>query len=92
MQVRDIMTHDPITLPPSAPVMDAFRIMSARNIGRIPIVQDGTDRRDCDPNRYPESDRDKKDLTMGRHLRTDQDRSLYPQTLFSAWEEVPPGA
>lgn len=41
MQVRDIMTHDPITLPPSAPVMDALRIMSARNIGRIPIVQDG---------------------------------------------------
>ena len=41
MQVRNIMTHDPITLPPSAPVMDAFRIMSARNIGRIPIVQEG---------------------------------------------------
>jgi len=40
-QVRDIMTRDPITLPPSAPVMDALRIMSARNIGRIPIVQDG---------------------------------------------------
>ena len=40
-QVRDIMTHNPITLPPSAPVMDALRIMSARNIGRIPIVQDG---------------------------------------------------
>ncbi|MFZ0005641.1 MAG: CBS domain-containing protein, partial [Methanoregula sp.] len=39
--VRDIMTHDPITLPPSAPVMDALRIMSARNIGRIPIVQEG---------------------------------------------------
>jgi Zn-dependent protease/CBS domain-containing protein len=41
MQVRDIMTRDPITLPTSAPVMDALRIMSARNIGRIPIVQDG---------------------------------------------------
>ena len=40
-QVRDIMTRDPITLPPSAPVMDALRIMSARNIGRIPVVQDG---------------------------------------------------
>jgi Zn-dependent protease/predicted transcriptional regulator len=40
-QVRDIMTRDPITLPPSAPVMDALRIMSARNIGRIPIVKDG---------------------------------------------------
>ena len=40
-QVREIMTRDPITLPPSAPVMDALRIMSSRNIGRIPIVQDG---------------------------------------------------
>jgi Zn-dependent protease/predicted transcriptional regulator len=41
MQVRDIMTRDPITLPPSAPVIDALKIMSARNFGRIPIVQDG---------------------------------------------------
>ena len=40
-QVRDIMTRNPITLPPSAPVMDALKIMSARNIGRIPIVQGG---------------------------------------------------
>jgi CBS domain-containing protein len=41
MQVRDIMARDLITLPPSSPVMDALRIMSARNIGRIPIVQNG---------------------------------------------------
>jgi Zn-dependent protease/predicted transcriptional regulator len=41
MQVRDIMTSNLIVLPPSAPVIDALRIMSARNIGRIPIVQDG---------------------------------------------------
>ena len=41
MQVRDIMTRDLITLPPAAPVMDALRIMSSRDIGRIPIVQDG---------------------------------------------------
>jgi len=41
MQVRDIMSRDPITLPPTAPVIDALRIMSARNIGRIPVVLDG---------------------------------------------------
>lgn len=41
MQVRDIMTRDPITLPPAAPVIDALKIMSARDIGRIPVVQDG---------------------------------------------------
>ena len=41
LQVRDMMTHDPITLPPTAPVIDALRIMSAKNINRIPIVQDG---------------------------------------------------
>jgi Zn-dependent protease len=40
MQVRDIMTRDPISLPPAAPVIDALRIMSAHNIERIPIVQD----------------------------------------------------
>ena len=41
MQVRDMMTRDPITLPPTALVIDALRIMSAKNISRIPIVQDG---------------------------------------------------
>jgi len=41
MQVRDVMARDLITLPPAAPVIDALRIMSARDIGRIPIVQDG---------------------------------------------------
>ncbi len=41
MQVRDIMTHDPITLPPTAPVIEALKIMSARNFGRIPVVEDG---------------------------------------------------
>jgi Zn-dependent protease/predicted transcriptional regulator len=40
MQVRDIMTRNPITLPPAAPVIDALRIMSAHDIERIPIVQD----------------------------------------------------
>ena len=42
MQVRDVMARDLITLPPNAPVIEALRIMSARDIGRIPIVQDGT--------------------------------------------------
>lgn len=41
MQVRDIMTREIITLPPEAPVIDALRIMSARDIGRIPVVADG---------------------------------------------------
>jgi Zn-dependent protease/CBS domain-containing protein len=41
MQVRDIMTKEIITLPPEAPVIDALRIMSARDIGRIPVVLDG---------------------------------------------------
>ena len=40
MQVQDIMTRDPITLPPGAPVIDALKIMSSHNIGRIPIVQE----------------------------------------------------
>ena len=41
MQVRDIMSREVITLPPDAPVIDALRIMSSNDIGRIPIVQDG---------------------------------------------------
>ncbi len=38
MQVRDIMTRGVIALPPLAPVIDALRIMSGKNIGRIPIM------------------------------------------------------
>ena len=41
MLVRDIMTRDPITLPPTAPLIDALKIMSARDFGRIPVVLDG---------------------------------------------------
>lgn len=40
MQVKDVMTREPVTLPPTAPVIEALRIMSAKNIGRIPIVED----------------------------------------------------
>lgn len=39
LQVRDIMTKGVISLPPSAPVIDALRIMSGSNIGRIPIME-----------------------------------------------------
>ncbi|HNX17997.1 MAG TPA: CBS domain-containing protein [Methanoregula sp.] len=40
MQVKDIMTREIVTLPPTASVIDALRIMSTRNIGRIPIVHE----------------------------------------------------
>ena len=40
MQVKDIMTRNIVTLPPTASVIDALRIMSTRNIGRIPIVHE----------------------------------------------------
>jgi Zn-dependent protease/CBS domain-containing protein len=42
LQVRDIMTRGVISLPPSAPVIDALRIMSSSNIGRIPIMEGNT--------------------------------------------------
>lgn len=41
MQVRDIMSMDPVFLPPSAPVEDALRIMSVQNIGYIPVIENG---------------------------------------------------
>jgi Zn-dependent protease len=41
MQVRDIMTRNVLSLPPGAPVIDALRIMSVQDIGRIPVVEDG---------------------------------------------------
>jgi Zn-dependent protease/CBS domain-containing protein len=39
MQVRDIMTRGAIILSPAAPVIDALRIMSSMNIGRIPVME-----------------------------------------------------
>ncbi|MDD1705903.1 MAG: CBS domain-containing protein, partial [Methanoregulaceae archaeon] len=39
MIVRDIMTRGVISLPPTAPVIDALRIMSGNNIGRIPVME-----------------------------------------------------
>ncbi|WP_214020549.1 CBS domain-containing protein [Methanoculleus sp.] len=41
MQVRDVMTRNPTTLPPSAPLIDALRIITGQDIGRIPVVADG---------------------------------------------------
>lgn len=41
MQVRDVMSRNPLTMPPEAPVVDALRLMSANDIGRIPVVKDG---------------------------------------------------
>ncbi len=40
MQVRDIMTREVITLPPSAPIIEALRVMSLRNIGHLPVTVD----------------------------------------------------
>jgi Zn-dependent protease len=41
MQVRDVMTRNPTTLPPPASLIDALRIITGQNIGRIPVVADG---------------------------------------------------
>jgi CBS domain-containing protein len=41
MIVRDVMTKDPVTLPPEAPLTDALKLMSTMNIGRVPVVRDG---------------------------------------------------
>ena len=41
MQVRDVMTRTPTTLSPSAPLIDALKVISGMNIGRIPVVEDG---------------------------------------------------
>ncbi|WP_214084362.1 CBS domain-containing protein [Methanoculleus sp.] len=42
MQVRDVMTRNPTTLPPSAPLIDALRIITGQDIGRIPVVANDT--------------------------------------------------
>ncbi len=39
LQVKDVMHREVITLPPDAPLTDAFKIMSERQIGRIPVMK-----------------------------------------------------
>jgi Zn-dependent protease/CBS domain-containing protein len=41
MQVKDSMSRDVITLSPDAPVIDALRIMTQKDIGRIPLLENG---------------------------------------------------
>jgi len=41
MQVKDIMARNLITLPPTAMLSEAFRLMSRFNVGRIPVVAEG---------------------------------------------------
>lgn len=41
MLVKDVMSKDVITLPPDAMLSDAMKIMSLKNIGRIPVTEDG---------------------------------------------------
>ncbi len=41
MIVKDVMTRDPATLPPEAPLTDALKLMSTMNIGRVPVVKGG---------------------------------------------------
>jgi Zn-dependent protease len=38
MQVRDVMTRNIIAVSPDTPVTDVLRLMSAKDIGRIPVV------------------------------------------------------
>lgn len=41
LHVEDIMTKDIISLPSTAPLMEALKVMSVKNIGRIPVVDRG---------------------------------------------------
>jgi CBS domain-containing protein len=39
--VRDIMTPDPVTVPPTMSVTEAARLMIDRHIGALPVVDEG---------------------------------------------------
>lgn len=40
-KVREIMSRNVVTLEPDKSAFEAFKLMSERNIGRVPIVEDG---------------------------------------------------
>jgi CBS domain-containing protein len=39
--VKDVMTTDPVTIGPDAPVAEAARLMLDRKIGCLPVLEDG---------------------------------------------------
>jgi len=39
--VKEVMTNDPITIGPDAPIADAARLMLERKVGALPIVEAG---------------------------------------------------
>ncbi len=39
--VKEVMTNDPVTIGPDAPLADAARLMLQRKIGCLVVVQDG---------------------------------------------------
>lgn len=39
--VKDVMTNDPVTVGPDAPLEQAARLMLERKIGCLPVVEDG---------------------------------------------------
>jgi CBS domain-containing protein len=39
--VKDVMTNDPVTIAPNAPLHDAAQLMLARKIGCLPVVDGG---------------------------------------------------
>jgi len=41
LRARDIMTPDPVTIGPDAPVIDAARIMAERSVGSLPVIEGG---------------------------------------------------
>jgi len=41
MQVRDVMNRSVIAVTPETPVTDVLRIMSVKNIGRVPVIENG---------------------------------------------------
>jgi CBS domain-containing protein len=41
LAIKDVMTTDPVTIAPDAPLGEAARLMAARKIGCLPVVEDG---------------------------------------------------
>lgn len=39
--VKDVMTTDPLTVGPDAPLAEAARIMLERKVGCLPVIEDG---------------------------------------------------
>jgi CBS domain-containing protein len=88
MTIHEIMSRDVLSITPTAPVLEALRMMSSSGVRHLPVLENGrlvgilSDR---DVNRFESSEEISNDVVL-RHLNAPVSESMTrePQTIASS--------